>query len=101
LPVLDSQKQVLREAGAALDEIRSGALRDFRAALAYEPTIQRAMTEFQGRERAARLVKVCQRLEARHERLPQHFLSFFGKFAQPKLWVQLRLDGEKAAYCRT
>ena len=90
LPVLDSQKQALREAGAALDEIRPGALRDLRAALAYEPATQRAMTELQGRERAAqlvagikheervnrepelyaaRLVKVCHRLEARHERL--------------------------------
>ena len=90
LPVLDSQKQALRDAGVALDEIRPGAVRDLRAALAYEPAIQRAMTELQGRERAtrlvagikheervhrepelyaARLVKVCHRLEVRHERL--------------------------------
>jgi Ti-type conjugative transfer relaxase TraA len=90
LPVLDSQKQAMREAGAALDEIRPGAVRDLRAALAYEPATQRAMTELQGRERAgqlvagikheervnrepelyaARLVKMCHRLEARHERL--------------------------------
>ncbi len=90
LPVLDSQKLALREAGAALDEIRPGALRDLRAALAYEPATQRAMTELQGRERAAqlvagikneervnrepelyaaRLVKMCHRLEAQHERL--------------------------------
>jgi hypothetical protein len=90
LPVLDSQKQALREAGAALDGIRSGALCDLRAALAYEPATQRAMTELQGRERAgllvagikheervnrepelyaARLVKMCHRLEAQHERL--------------------------------
>ncbi len=90
LPVLDSQKQALREAGAALDEIRPGALRNLQAALAYEPATQRAMSELQGRDRAAqlvagikheervnlepelyaaRLVKVCQRLEAQHERL--------------------------------
>jgi hypothetical protein len=90
LPVLDSQKQALRDAGTALDEIRPGAVRDLRAALAYEPATQRAMTELQGRDRAAqlvagikheervnrepelyaaRLVKVCHRLEARHERL--------------------------------
>ncbi|OYY04595.1 MAG: Ti-type conjugative transfer relaxase TraA [Acidocella sp. 35-58-6] len=90
LPVLDSQKQTLRDAGVALDEVRPGALRDLRAALAYEPATQRAMSELQGRERAAqlvagikheervnrepelyaaRLVKVCQRLEARHEQL--------------------------------
>ncbi|OYV55937.1 MAG: Ti-type conjugative transfer relaxase TraA, partial [Acidocella sp. 21-58-7] len=90
LPVLDSQQQALREAGHALDEIRPGALRDLRAALAYEPATQRAMTELQGRERAAqlvagikhearvnrepelyavRLVKMCRRLEAKHERL--------------------------------
>ncbi|HQT65524.1 MAG: Ti-type conjugative transfer relaxase TraA [Acidocella sp. 21-58-7] len=90
LPILDSQKQALREAGTAMDVVRLGATQDLRTALTYEPATQRAMTELQGRERAAhlvtgikheervrqepelkaaRLVKVCHRLEAQHERL--------------------------------
>jgi Ti-type conjugative transfer relaxase TraA len=90
LPVLDSQKQTLREAGAAMDAIRPGATADLRQALTYEPDTQQAMKEFQGRERAGklvagiehedrvrkdpnlkveRLVKISHRLEAQYETL--------------------------------
>ncbi|MBB5374536.1 AAA family ATPase [Acidocella aromatica] len=87
LPILDSQRRALREAGAAMDAVRPGATQDLRAALTYEPTTQRAMNGLQGGERAAqlvagikheervrqeptlkaaRLVKMCSRLEAQH-----------------------------------
>ena len=56
LPVLDSQRLALREAGAAMDAVRPGATQDLRAALTYEPATQRAMNGLQGRERAAQLV---------------------------------------------
>ena len=90
LPILDSQKQALREAGVAMDAVRLGATQDLRAALTYEPETQRAMNGLQGRERAAqlvagiqhearvrqdptlkagRLVKMSNRLEAQHARL--------------------------------
>jgi len=90
LPVLDSQRQALREASASMDAVRPGATADLRAALTYAPETQRAMRELQGPERAAqlvagiehealvrqdpnlkaeRLVKMSNRLEAQHERL--------------------------------
>jgi Ti-type conjugative transfer relaxase TraA len=90
LPILDSQRLALREAGAAMDALRPGATADLRAALTYEPATQRAMNGLQGRERAAqlvvgieheervrqnpslhaaRLVKMSNRLAAQHARL--------------------------------
>ena len=56
LPILDSQRLALREAGAAMDEVRPGATQYLREALTYEPETQRAMNGLQGRERAAQLV---------------------------------------------
>jgi hypothetical protein len=90
LPVLEFQKRELREAGAALDGVRSGATRDLHSALRHEPATFRAMRDLRGAERGAelagairhedrvrrdpalkadRLVKEWTRLEAQHDRL--------------------------------
>jgi hypothetical protein len=56
LPILEHQKLALREAGTELDRVRPGTTQALQNALRYEPTTQRAMTQLQGRERAAQLV---------------------------------------------
>ncbi|MBJ7263302.1 MAG: Ti-type conjugative transfer relaxase TraA [Burkholderiaceae bacterium] len=56
LPVLEYQKMALHEAGAALETVQMGATRDLLNALKYEPATYKAMTQQQGRERAAQLV---------------------------------------------
>jgi hypothetical protein len=89
-PVLEHQKVALKEAGAELERIRPGAKQDLGNALAYEPSVHRAMTTLQGPERTAqllaglrheervrvdptlraeRLVKAWNGLEVQHERL--------------------------------
>jgi hypothetical protein len=90
LPILEHQKRALRDAGAALDVARPGATQDLITAMEHNPATSRAMTEMQGRDRAAqlvagiaheervrqdpnlkaeRLVKTWKGLEAQHERL--------------------------------
>ena len=56
LPVLAHQQVALREAGAALDAARPGALRDLVAALEHQPSARRAMTGMQGSARTAQLI---------------------------------------------
>jgi hypothetical protein len=56
LPILEHQKLALREAGAELDCVRPGTTQALQNALQYEPATQHAMTQLQGRERAAQLV---------------------------------------------
>lgn len=56
LPVLEYQKVALREAGEALETARPGAKLDLLSALEQEPATYKAMTQLQGRERAAQLV---------------------------------------------
>ncbi|MCO5164740.1 MAG: AAA family ATPase, partial [Mesorhizobium sp.] len=56
LPVLDAQRQDLREAGQQLDQARPGARELMRSALRYDPDMQRSMTELSGRERVGQLI---------------------------------------------
>ena len=70
LPVLAHQQVALREAGAALDAARPGAMRDLVAALAHQPTIRRAMTEMRGQARTAQLIAGIEH-EARVRQDPQ------------------------------
>ncbi|WP_198155168.1 hypothetical protein [Candidatus Burkholderia verschuerenii] len=90
LPILEHQKVALRDAGAALDVDRPWATLDLLTALEHEPATYKAMTQMHGRERtaqlvegiahearvrqvpelkAARLVKIWNRLEAEREGL--------------------------------
>jgi len=56
LPVLDAQRQDLREAGQQLDQARPGARELMRSALRYDPDMQRSMTELSGRERVGQVI---------------------------------------------
>jgi Ti-type conjugative transfer relaxase TraA len=66
LPILDAQRQDLREAGQQLDQARPGARELMRSALRYDPDMQRSMTELSGRQRVG---QVIERLD--HERVMQ------------------------------
>jgi hypothetical protein len=106
LPLLVYQKAALREAGAALEEVRAGARRDLMRALHHEPAVERALRHTQGRERAralvagierearmrvdpelnaARLVRVWKTLEARHANLHGW------EQAAVREWVEVRM----------
>ncbi|MBP8936876.1 MAG: AAA family ATPase, partial [Agrobacterium sp.] len=56
LPILDMQRQDMREAGQQLDQARPGTHDLMRSALQYDPQIERSMTEFSGRERVAQVM---------------------------------------------
>ena len=88
LPILAHQRIAVEEAGAALDQVRPGAVADLRSAILHEPTTARAMKQLQGEQRvtallagidheatvradpglkAQRLVRQWYQLEARHD----------------------------------
>jgi hypothetical protein len=56
LPILDMQRQDMREAGQQLDQARPGTHDLMRSALQYDPQIERSMTELSGRERVAQVM---------------------------------------------
>ena len=66
LPILDAQRQDLRDAGQQIDQARPGARELMRSALRYDPDMQRSMTELSGRQRVG---QVIERLD--HERAMQ------------------------------
>jgi Ti-type conjugative transfer relaxase TraA len=66
LPILDGQKQELRQASLELDQARPGARELVRSALRYDPDMERSMTELSGRQRVG---QVIERLD--HERAMQ------------------------------
>ncbi|MBU6472915.1 MAG: Ti-type conjugative transfer relaxase TraA, partial [Alphaproteobacteria bacterium] len=107
LPVLEYQKRELREAAAALETVRRGAVNDLHNALRYEPSTFRAMKQLAGPERgtelagaiqhedrvrrdpalkAERLVKDWQRLEKQHDRLQD---NYWDRDAQRKIEHQM------------
>jgi hypothetical protein len=55
LPILETQKQELRQAGQQLDQARPGASALMVSALQHDPETRRAMTELSGRERVGQL----------------------------------------------
>ena len=55
LPILETQKQELRQAGHQLDQARPGASALMVSALQHDPETRRAMTELSGRERVGQL----------------------------------------------
>ena len=56
LPMLEAQKQELRQAGQQLDQARPGTSALIVSALQHDPKTRRAMTELSGRERAGQLI---------------------------------------------
>lgn len=66
LPILDAQRQEVREAGQQLDQVRPGARDLMRSALRYDPDMRHSLTELSGRERVG---QVIERLD--HERAQQ------------------------------
>jgi len=63
LPILDMQRQDMREAGQQLDQARPGTHDLMRSALQYDLQIERSMIELSGRERVA---QVMDRLKREH-----------------------------------
>jgi len=63
LPILDGQKQELREAGQQLDQARPGTRELMRSALRHDPDMERSMTELSGRQRVG---QVIERLDHEH-----------------------------------
>lgn len=61
LPVLEHQKIALRDAGAALNAVRPGSVRDLRLALHYDPRTEQAMNELTGPARGKALVSGMER----------------------------------------
>ena len=64
LPVLDMQRQEMRDAGQQLDQARPGARELMRSALRYDPDMGRSMTELSGRERVAQVIDGMKRENA-------------------------------------
>lgn len=61
LPVLDSQKMELREAGRQLDQARPGSVNVMRSALQHDREMRRVLMDLSGRERTARLISGLER----------------------------------------
>lgn len=61
LPVLDSQKQALQDAGDKLDRIEPGSSELLSSALKHDPHTARAMTERSGGERTSALIEGMER----------------------------------------
>lgn len=64
LPVLDMQRQEMRDAGRQLDQVRGGMNDLMRSTLQYDPQTARAMTELSGRERVAHVIDGMKRENA-------------------------------------
>ncbi|OWV96145.1 Ti-type conjugative transfer relaxase TraA [Rhizobium sp. R693] len=56
LPMLEAQRQELRQAGLGLDQARAGSHQLMRSALQHDPEVQNAMTERSGRARVGELI---------------------------------------------
>ncbi|MBQ0711305.1 Ti-type conjugative transfer relaxase TraA [Ochrobactrum sp. AP1BH01-1] len=64
LPVLDMQRQDMRDAGQQLDQVRGGLKDLMRSTLQNDPGTVRAMTELSGRERVAQVIEGMKRENA-------------------------------------
>ena len=64
LPVLDMQRQEMRDAGQQLDQVRDGMKDLMRSILQHDPATARAMTELSGRERVAHVIDGMKRENA-------------------------------------
>lgn len=64
LPVLDMQRQEMRDAGQQLDQVRDGMNDLMRSTLQHDPATARAMTELSSRERVAHVIDGMKRENA-------------------------------------
>lgn len=64
LPVLDMQRQEMRDAGQQLDQVQGGMKDLMRSTLQHDPATARAMTELSGRERVAQVIDGMKRENA-------------------------------------
>jgi hypothetical protein len=64
LPVLDMQRQEMRDAGQQLDQVQGGMKDLMRSTLQNDPATARAMTELSGRERVAQVIDGMKRENA-------------------------------------
>jgi hypothetical protein len=63
LPVLEHQKLAIEKAGTDLERVHPGATRTLQRALEYEPSMQQAMRQLQGKERSLQLLAGIEREE--------------------------------------
>ena len=95
LPIVEHQKAALAKTGAALDAVRPESRRELQSAFRHDPETVRAMTEFQGRERAEGLVAGMERERraqldpnVRAERLLARWEALEAEHAKLLLWDQ-------------
>ena len=93
LPVLDMQRQEMRDAGQQLDQLQGGMKDLMRSTLQNDPETARAMTELSGRERVAHLIDGMKRENAalqdpnvRAERFVNRWQELDGQRQQLRGW---------------
>ncbi|RTL87455.1 Ti-type conjugative transfer relaxase TraA [Ancylobacter aquaticus] len=93
LPVLDMQRQEMRDAGQQLDQVRGGMKDLMRSTLENDPATARAMTELSGRERVAHVIDGMKRENAalqdpniRAERFVERWQELQGQRRELRGW---------------
>ncbi|MBB3811592.1 Ti-type conjugative transfer relaxase TraA [Pseudochelatococcus contaminans] len=93
LPVLDMQRQEMRDAGQQLDQVRDGMKDLMRSTLQNDPATARAMTELSGRERVAHVIDGMKRENAalqdpnvRAERFVERWQELQGQRRELRGW---------------
>ena len=93
LPVLDMQRQEMRDAGQQLDQVRGGMKDLMRSTLQNDPATARAMTELSGRERVAHVIDGMKRENAalqdpnvRAERFVERWQELQGQRRELRGW---------------
>ena len=93
LPVLDMQRQEMRDAGQQLDQVRDGMKDLMRSTLQNDPATARAMTELSGRERVGQVIEGMKRENAalqdpnvRAERFVNRWQELQGQHKQLRGW---------------
>lgn len=93
LPVLDMQRQEMRDAGQQLDQVRDGMKDLMRSTLQNDPATARAMTELSGRERVAHVIEGMKRENAalqdpnvRAERFVERWQELQGQRRELRGW---------------
>ena len=93
LPVLDMQRQEMRDAGQQLDQVQGGMKDLLRSTLQHDPATARAMTELSGRERVAQVIDGMKRENAalqdpnvRAERFVERWQELQGQRQQLRGW---------------
>lgn len=101
LPVLDSQKAELRDAGQQIDQARPGSARLMVSAMCHDPETARAMSERSGRERVGQLVGGMDRERAmqadpnvRAERFVQRWQDLDAQRQQLRGWQHDEVRGK-------